>query len=308
LTKKRFVHKSEIPELLKGHIDGHKCKIYEATGLPMGMIEGTTAENFIVYRGGYNCGHELIPVNEAAVPKEIRAKFSSTILSKEDLSKNEGDTFSLSDVKNAGEIITKFSAYFKQTTGYDTSVNIIDSVASETYLKNNFEQLIKLSEEYRLNIPIEKISIQKMNSFGEVEDLTVNGKDYKNLRLNGKNATYEEIVRKLYSNADDDNIKYTNATHEFAHLLQSESGRTNANWKQEEEFLAKRQAIWDEYKGKLKSVKDANRKSQKWYIGEYGSKDIEDFMAECFSEYKLSSNPTKYAKQMGELIDKYFKK
>jgi hypothetical protein len=31
-------------------------------------------------------------------------------------------------------------------------------------------------------------------------------------------------------------------------------------------------------------------------------------MAEGFTEYKLSSNPTKYAKEIGKLIDKYFKK
>jgi hypothetical protein len=74
LTKKRYVHKSEIPELLKGNIDGHQCKIYSATGLPQGMIEGTNEENFIVYRGGYNCGHELIPVSEATVPVSIRQK------------------------------------------------------------------------------------------------------------------------------------------------------------------------------------------------------------------------------------------
>jgi hypothetical protein len=76
----------------------------------------------------------------------------------------------------------------------------------------------------------------------------------------------------------------------------------------EAEFLEKRNAIWDEYKGKLDKVKKVNRRSQSWYIGNYGSKSIEDFMAECFSEYINSSNPTKYAKQMGTLIDKYFKR
>ena len=77
LTKKRYVHKSEIPTLLKGIIDGHECKINEATGLPRGMKEETTPENFIVLRGGWNCGHELIPVSEVTVPKNIRDKFNS---------------------------------------------------------------------------------------------------------------------------------------------------------------------------------------------------------------------------------------
>ena len=61
MTKKEYVHKSEIPELLKGRIDGHQCRIYDKTGLPYGMKEGTNADNFIVNRGGWNCGHQLIP-------------------------------------------------------------------------------------------------------------------------------------------------------------------------------------------------------------------------------------------------------
>lgn len=78
LHKKRYVHKSELPKIVEGDfkefkdIDG---KIYDKTGLPEGMIEGTNATNFKVYRGGWNCGHQLVPVSEIAVPKELRAKF-----------------------------------------------------------------------------------------------------------------------------------------------------------------------------------------------------------------------------------------
>lgn len=75
LTKKRYVHKSEIPLIIAGEIDGHQCRISEATGLPQGMIEGTNEDNFIVNRGGYNCGHELIPVNKIAIPINLREKF-----------------------------------------------------------------------------------------------------------------------------------------------------------------------------------------------------------------------------------------
>jgi hypothetical protein len=64
LTKKRYVHKSEIPDLLKGRIDGHQCKMNEKTGLPLGMKEDTNANNFIEHRGGWNCRHQLMPVNE----------------------------------------------------------------------------------------------------------------------------------------------------------------------------------------------------------------------------------------------------
>ena len=75
LCDKRYIHKSEIPEILKGRIDGHKCKIYAKTGLPYGLIEGTTPENFQVNVGGWNCRHQLVPIAKEAVPPEIRARF-----------------------------------------------------------------------------------------------------------------------------------------------------------------------------------------------------------------------------------------
>jgi hypothetical protein len=75
LTRKKFIHKSEIPEILKGRIDEYQCAIYEKTGLPYGMIEGTTPENFQCNCGGWNCRHQLVPVHELAVPANIRAKF-----------------------------------------------------------------------------------------------------------------------------------------------------------------------------------------------------------------------------------------
>ena len=77
LTKKRYVHISEIPTLLEGNIDGHECELNPKTGLPKGMKDDTTPENFIVNRGGWNCGHELIPVDELTVPKAVRDKIEA---------------------------------------------------------------------------------------------------------------------------------------------------------------------------------------------------------------------------------------
>jgi hypothetical protein len=75
LVKKEWIHKSELDEVIRGQIDGHQCKVNPRTDLPLGMIAGTTTTNFIVNRGGYNCGHKLIPVPKEIVPGNIRAKF-----------------------------------------------------------------------------------------------------------------------------------------------------------------------------------------------------------------------------------------
>lgn len=77
LTKKLYIHKSEIPTILKGKIDDYQCAIYPKTGLPYGMIEGTTVDNFQCNCGGWNCRHQLVPVHESAVPATIRNKFKN---------------------------------------------------------------------------------------------------------------------------------------------------------------------------------------------------------------------------------------
>lgn len=79
LTEKEYIHKSEIKGILNGRIeiDGtvHECEMNAKTGLPKGLIEGTTEDNFQVNVGGWNCRHQLIPISELMVPEHIRAKF-----------------------------------------------------------------------------------------------------------------------------------------------------------------------------------------------------------------------------------------
>jgi len=73
--KKKYIHKSELPNVVLGdfpefeELDG---KIYDKTGLPQGMIAGTNAQNVLINRGGYNCGHRFIGVPTASVPKSVR--------------------------------------------------------------------------------------------------------------------------------------------------------------------------------------------------------------------------------------------
>lgn len=77
LHKKKYFHKSEIPDLIKGDfkefkdIDG---KIDSKTGLPYGMIKDTNANNFLTLAGGWNCNHSPIPVDVLAVPESKRVK------------------------------------------------------------------------------------------------------------------------------------------------------------------------------------------------------------------------------------------
>ena len=76
MVKKKWVHESELPKLIKGTVNGKRVRIYDRTGLPQGMIAGTNAKNVRIRRGGWNCMHQLVPVATSSVPKSVRDKIS----------------------------------------------------------------------------------------------------------------------------------------------------------------------------------------------------------------------------------------
>lgn len=94
LVKKKYLHVSEIPSILKGDFpefedeDGH---ISEKTGLPDGMIAGTTPENFYVYAGGYQCGHHLNPITASQVPLHIIRKIPRSRLGRDSIKALTGE-------------------------------------------------------------------------------------------------------------------------------------------------------------------------------------------------------------------------
>ena len=68
LVAKKWVHKSEIPKIIKGQIDGKTVSL-------AGLKSGTTATNFRILRGGWHCQHRLVPISDQAVPEKLRKKF-----------------------------------------------------------------------------------------------------------------------------------------------------------------------------------------------------------------------------------------
>jgi hypothetical protein len=86
MVGRKFFHVSEIPEILQGKIggkkmecdDGEKVALSSKTGLPKGMIEGTNESNFFTLRGGWNCNHQIRPVNELIVPIDTRTRVEAT--------------------------------------------------------------------------------------------------------------------------------------------------------------------------------------------------------------------------------------
>jgi hypothetical protein len=184
MTKKRYVHISEFPAILAGEIDGHQCKIYEATGLPYGMKEGTDKDNFIENRGGWNCGHQLYPVSEAAVPLAVREKIKSALnlidkQSNINIEKQEKDVLQLfrddSDIPNV-------STFKDEREKYGLSEAEIISV--KTYTNDYYTTINKALREKNVN--------SEQSSFNDVLNRTLDklesyeGVVYRGVKLNEK--------------------------------------------------------------------------------------------------------------------------
>jgi hypothetical protein len=75
------------------------------------MKEGTNADNFIVNRGGWNCGHQLIPVREEAVPKAIRNRVKAFKMTENSLSEMRKAGFDI-DMGDARMTDAEFARLF----------------------------------------------------------------------------------------------------------------------------------------------------------------------------------------------------
>ena len=79
---KKYIHQSEIDSLLAGdfpEFEDADGEINPRTGLPSGLIDGTTPENFSVYCGGWGCEHVWQPISEIVVPKSVRIETYSRL-------------------------------------------------------------------------------------------------------------------------------------------------------------------------------------------------------------------------------------
>ena len=106
------------------------------------------------------------------------------------------------------------------------------------------------------------------------------------------------------SKVDSDKTHLRTLTHEMAHVItgrNSDVVKRNADPNQRS-FWREARSLSYEYHESLKSGSREN------YLGKYASSNMEEFVAESFTEYKLSSNPSKYAKLVGQSIDKHYKR
>lgn len=112
-----------------------------------------------------------------------------------------------------------------------------------------------------------------------------------------------------FSRVDLSNHKYATLVHEFTHVISTDFAALAIKDKEQMEFFKELGVLQKNY---VKDFAKAQAKSPKaayeMHLGRYAHTNLNEFMAEGFTEYKLSSNPSKYATEIGKLVDKYFKK
>ena len=135
----------------------------------------------------------------------------------------------------------------------------------------------------------------KSANFGDITDSIENRTKY-------KSSTDVKKVPK--SSVDPENGRIATCTHEFAHIIASSSNPKDAK------FFKDLSKIREGYRADMKKYADTKnfKAFNETYLGRYANTNLDEFLAEGFTEYELSKNPSKYAKLIGELVEKYFKK
>jgi aminopeptidase N len=280
-----------------------------------GMIPDTTPENFCQNRGGFNCRHIAYPVRSANYIKEEAPKEPEA--PKEEEVKEQKYT----NAKTIEEAKNKMTNLFNDKYGIEIkSVDYDSNLSIEDVNKLN-NQLNDLSNDYNTTFdtntskPI--INFKKASgAYGQIE-YTYSGQILKIFFGNGsydKSRISERVSSKdgfgfKYagkSKVDEENVSLATLTHEFTHFISVEKNQNNNINAQN--FFKELKKLRTSYRKELKQSYNDIDKLNEIFLGDYANTDLNEFMAEGFTEYKLSSKPTKYAKEIGKLIDKYFKK
>ena len=143
----------------------------------------------------------------------------------------------------------------------------------------------------------------------EITEINLGNKTNSFIARDPKFRVFEKngrIINAPKSSVDEKNHEIATVVHEMGHVMAWNYSRTPIV----QGYFSKLKDIRTEYLKEINVLIKDNKINElnKVYLGSYANKNIDEFHAECWTEYRLNSNPSKYAKIVGELIDKTFKK
>lgn len=364
MTDQPFFHISQVPAMLEGKTTTGQVPIYDKTKLPHGMIPGTNAENFFTRRGGYNCGHQIRPVNDRIVPADIRAAVYASPeyqlwaqktgapkapppppmpqkpaakqqvqQAQQQQQKQPTKPAEFKPVTSKAEGKTQLAAAFSQKANMPIGKITISSDLSLNQLNKRMAAINSLIDEYfsiadhgGATQPVDIKFKSTARAYGVVTRAVnkYTGEMYHLTEMNfgdqtdgtgsrGFKAFDKSVGVQLRgkSRVDDDKIDIATTVHEYAHVISTiRDLKLKGVPVKVKEFWDKMTDLRQEYISTMLGYNKAGEfeKLHNYHLGQYASENINEFMAEAFTEYKLSSNPSPMAKKVGKLIDEYFKR
>lgn len=209
------------------------------------------------------------------------------------------------------EVATTLSELLGKRLGYEVEVDVNKDLIDLATAKGYATELERLSRQYMLKQgSLSKVVLGYTPSepmeFGSV---FYNPKESTKKTLSLRKALEERFPDKAInsSRCERKHITRSIATHEFGHLLYQFREEVP---KQNILFESELQRIFYEYRQNVKAlIKEDNMEGlAKIFIGKYGNDRLSEFMAEAFQEYKNCRHPSKYALEIGKLIDTWYKK
>lgn len=237
------------------------------------------------------------PIITPALPQQLGAfKYADTLKEAKQVAKNiinQQTKLKVIKTEFSSELsLTKLNRYNEQLNKLTNEYQLSD------YLTNNQIKLRYRSSGSSYGyIRRTQTSLVEIN-FGHQTDLDERliprvGKDiYGFTRYAGK------------SKVDRDKVDLATLTHEFGHVIAVKNKLMMARYPELQNFWLEMDIIRSFYQ---KEINDPS-KIGNVFLGKYASTNENEFLAEAFTEYKLSSTPSKYALEVGQLIDRYFKK
>ena len=201
-------------------------------------------------------------------------------------------------------------------TGHTVKVSFPEKDIDLDTAKSYTKELASLCDRYNLEMPFMSFDTKQNKSYyGCVRALKQDGTQAKyTFQAHGKGLNVGKLVDKQRLNAtangkslcDPDRLQVSTMVHEFGHMLWVEYN-TGAN---ATAFKSELSAIREQYHSELILLNKERKveELQNIYLGTYASKNMAEFMAEAFQEYVNKKTPSKYAKLVGELVDKHYLK
>lgn len=272
----------------------------------------------------------LIPKTNIIIPDAPKPVIRDTTPKPVGIPLEQTNGFSVG--KNNRETARNLQNFIKDKTGLNIDKITIAKDLTKDEFDEKVNQLAKLFNEYRINEGLDKdkgikLSFSSTKRFlGAVKHntgITMSGRvlgkpAISEMNFGNRNERLDQVTfirnsenTRFSSSINKENINLGVPTHEFAHVMAISKQINNQNTPEYiRNYFKELLGIKNRYVNEMLELNQKGDKQGVYNIslGRYASTNIDEFHAEAFKEYKLNSNPSKYALEVGRLIDKYFKK